>query len=128
MALNTTIWKLLSYPLAATTLLEEDCNNIMRPTIMAALPRLGLNRYFPRTVLFSPLKYQGYGLKHFHTLQTIAHLLSIIDHQLIPSITTSLFKGSFENLYLHLGVGREFLQFRNYSIQDNIPNSIVKCV
>ena len=42
-ALNTTIWKSLLYPLAATTLTEEDCNNIMRPTIMAALPRLGLN-------------------------------------------------------------------------------------
>ena len=104
-ALNTTIWKSLSYPLAATTLLEEDCNNTMHPTIIVALPRLGLNKYFPRTVIFSPLKYQGYGLKHLHTLQKIAHFLSIIDLQLIPSIITSLFKGPLENLYLHLGVG-----------------------
>ena len=126
--LNTTIWKLLLYPLATTTLTEEDFNNIMRPTIMAALPRLGLNRSFPKTILFSPLKYQGFGLKHLHTLQMIAHLSSIIDHQLIPSITTSLYVGVFKNLYLHLGVGREFRRFKNYSIADDIPNSIVKYV
>ena len=102
-ALNTVIWKFLSYPLDATILLEEDCNNIMRQTIMAALPRLGLNRYFPKTVLFSPLKYQGYGLQHLHTLQTIAHFSSIIDHQLIPSIATNLSQGLLETLYFHLG-------------------------
>ena len=40
LALNTTIWKTLSYPLPTTLLTKLECDEIMRPALLAALPKM----------------------------------------------------------------------------------------
>lgn len=46
-ALTTTIWKKLCYPLQATLLSKQECDQIMKPVLNAILPKMGLNRNFP---------------------------------------------------------------------------------
>lgn len=77
-ALTTTIWRTLSYPLLATVFTKEECEEIMRPAIRAALPKMGLNRNFPRDVVFGAKEYQGLGVQHLLTLQSIEPLKNVI--------------------------------------------------
>lgn len=54
--LTTMIMKSLEYPLAATTLSEAECTEIMWIILKETLPKTGINRYICRDVL--------YGTKH----------------------------------------------------------------
>ena len=125
-ALDRTLWKTLSYPLSATTLSESECETIMRPALNVALSKMGLNRHFPRDLVFSPTHFQGLGIKHLYTLQAIAHLTDILNHQLQTSSTTILHRGTFEYLFLQLGIGSEFLSFPRQAISTDIPLSVAK--
>jgi hypothetical protein len=46
-ALKTTILKKLEYPLPALLLTEAQCDAIMPPVLLAALPKAKYNRNFP---------------------------------------------------------------------------------
>ena len=81
---------------------KDECEEIMRPALNAALPKMGLNRHFPRDVLFGSKDFQGLGIPHLYTLQSIKHIQDIIHHQLNPDLTTELHEGTF--LYLDAAV------------------------
>jgi len=83
------ILKIRYYPairwcMPITTFTNKQCNTIQRPMINAALPKLGINRNMPRTVVFGPLRYGGFDILSLstdeqlckHTKMTLSHLRS----------------------------------------------------
>eukprot|EP00957_Ditylum_brightwellii_P080968 6158815-Ditylum_brightwellii.AAC.1 len=57
------------YPLACTTWTQKECERLMSPFINTILPKLGLNRHFPRVVLHRATKYGGFQMAHFYAEQ-----------------------------------------------------------
>jgi len=53
LALTSTIWKSIFYPLPATCLSKQQCEAIMVPAINQALVTMGFCRHFPRDVVFA---------------------------------------------------------------------------
>jgi len=52
----------IQYPLLVTTFSDKQCDDIQKPFIFRLLPKLGLNRHFPRVVLYSPIDRGGCGI------------------------------------------------------------------
>jgi len=52
----------IRYPLLVTTFSDKQCDDIQKPFIFRLLPKLGLNRHFPRVVLYSPIDRGGCGI------------------------------------------------------------------
>ena len=52
-ALNAVAMKSIEYSLPALTLSEQECTQIMWPLLKAYLPKAGINRNFPRDVLYA---------------------------------------------------------------------------
>jgi hypothetical protein len=65
-ALTATVMKTIEYPLLALTLTERQCSHIMAQILMSGLPACGICRYFPRDVVYAPIKFQGVGLKNIY--------------------------------------------------------------
>jgi hypothetical protein len=105
LAITSTIWRTLSYPLPATNLTKQQCEAIMYPILLYSLPAMGICRYFPRKLVFAPTKYMGLGMKHLYTVQEILRLKDIIDHTYKFTTTGKLYKTSLELLLLELGMG-----------------------
>jgi hypothetical protein len=74
-ALNATILKTMEYPMATTTMTETEWNYIFAPILLASLPKAGLDRSFPRDILFGPSSLQGFGIMHPWYNQELTHLL-----------------------------------------------------
>jgi hypothetical protein len=62
LALTSTIWRTLCYPLNATNLSIAQCEAIMSPVLRYALPAMGVCRTFPRALVFSSTQYMGSAL------------------------------------------------------------------
>ena len=87
LAITSTIWKTLSYPLSATNLTKSQCEQIMSPILKYGLPAIGVCRNFPRSMVFAPIKYMGLGFQHLYTVQEIVRLKDIIQHTFRHTIT-----------------------------------------
>jgi hypothetical protein len=74
MALRSTIWKTLDYPLPCTTLTEKQCEQIMQPAMSAGLAKSHIFRSFPTSLLHAGSEELGAGLSHLFTVQGIARL------------------------------------------------------
>jgi hypothetical protein len=96
-ALTSTIWSTLMYPLPALNLTKKQCKFIMSPILNYALPAVGICRSFPRTIVFSPIKYLGLGIKHLYTLQEISRIKDILLHTYRDTTTGRLYRNTTEN-------------------------------
>ena len=98
--LNTTIMKVVEYPLVATTLTRRDCGTIMAPT---GLHSVDVQKNLPRALVYAPLRYQGMGIADPWATQLIEHLHVILRHCTRPTINGRLLNSNMENLTLELG-------------------------
>ncbi len=116
LALQSTIWRTLCYPLNAVNLTKQQCEAIMSPILQYALPAMGICRNFPRALVFSSTKYTGIGIKHIHTLQEIARLKDILHHTYTGTITGQFYRTSLEYLLLELGMSTDIsaIDYNNY--------------
>eukprot|EP00957_Ditylum_brightwellii_P066837 5072150-Ditylum_brightwellii.AAC.1 len=76
------------YSLACTTWTKKECENLMSPFLNAILPKLGLNRHFPRVVIHGVTRYWDFQMAHFYIEQgylSIKFLLSHIIEELLTS-------------------------------------------
>ena len=89
-ALKTTIMKTMEYPMEAIHLKKHEWDNIMKPILQCALPKSGIVRTFPRTMLYSPLSYSGLGIMHPYYLQHIKHLRVCMEQTVNSNITHNL--------------------------------------
>ena len=90
--------------MVATTLTEEDWNEIIRDALRVTLQKSGMAANFPRSVFFGPELYQGYGNKHPFFHQEILHLITHLDEGVSRSQTGNLLQASAESIRLELGV------------------------
>jgi hypothetical protein len=103
-ALTATIMKTLEYPMATTTLSKKEWNFIMGPILKACLTRSGIDRSFPRDVLYGLTNLQGFGLMHPWYDQELRHLLVCFKQTTAGGITGSLISASLEQLCLEVGL------------------------
>jgi len=69
--MRTTIWKTLKYPLAVMSFAKDTWDDIIHPIMLQGLSKTGVNRNFPRDMVFGPRTRQGLGYKHPYYLQII---------------------------------------------------------
>ena len=66
--MNMTTTKALEYPLVALTLTEEGCDYIMVLVLQGGLPKAGICRNIPRTVLYGSLDHHELGIHNMYTI------------------------------------------------------------
>ena len=114
LAVETTIMKSLEYPLPALTLTQNQCKEIMKPVLQAALAKSSLIKNFPRAVLYGPKQEGGLQLNDLYTSQGLSHIQKFQQHIDKPSITGKLIRVSMETAILEVGIGRNIFNL-NYN-------------
>ena len=101
------LWKTLEYPLNATTLTLQECEEIMAPAKQQILHGLQICDKFPLVLLFGPKSRLGLGLPHLYTLQGIMHLEDLIHHTSQGTLTGDLYRSTLEQLMINIGYGHD---------------------
>jgi hypothetical protein len=96
LALHSTLWKTLFYPLPCTALTKKQCEEIMAPALLQALPAMGVCRFFPRNIVHGPIFHMGLGIPHIHLVQEISRLKDMMHHTAIDTFTGQLYRGTLE--------------------------------
>jgi len=109
--LNCVLLKKLEYPLMATTLSRQECDQIMRPVLKVTLPAIGLNHHFPWKMVYGHNDHHGLALLHLYDTQGFRHLMAVLQFGDMPSTTGQLLQHSYEALQLELGLPGEILQY-----------------
>jgi hypothetical protein len=68
MAYNAFFMPSMGYGTPVTTLTKKDCEEIQRPVVNAILPKMGIARTAPRSVVFETAQFGGLGLTHLAAL------------------------------------------------------------
>ena len=103
--IRTHIWSSLRYPLAVTTLSEEEAWEIVREMYTTILPSLGLNSRFPTTLRWAARSHLGLNLPHPYIEQGIEQLKMILGHLSSPRTPTGdLIQISLEQAQVELGL------------------------
>ena len=82
---------------------REQCHHIVAPTLMVALPCMGICRYAERAPLYLPEKYFGLGFHSLHILQITLQLQAILWHWNKPTVTSKLLWSSYEHWVVCVG-------------------------
>jgi hypothetical protein len=117
LALHSTLWRTLSYPLPCTSLSKKQREEIMAQALFQALPAMGVCRYFPRSVVHGPLSRMGLGILHIHSSQEISRLKDMMRHTAIDTFTRQLYRGTLEAMILEVGVGTEIFHYPFQELQ-----------
>ena len=113
-ALKSTIVKSIEYPLAATSLSNQECTSVMDQILKAALPRANIVHNFARAVLYGPTQYQGLGLHDPFISQGIRHIKDIVEQQWKDTISGRLIRMNIEATQLEIGCyGQLFRRHKN---------------
>ena len=91
----------------------------MVPILQEGLSRSGIDRSFPRAVLFGPTILQGMGVMHPWHHQEITHLVTCLQQTVIGGITGSLISASLEQLRLEVGLPG-FLTDHNFEAYEGL--------
>jgi len=68
----------LRYPLIATTLMEKQCQAILKLVLQQGLPAMGVNQNLPHAVVHGPRIYQGLNIPNLYSEQMITHIQTIL--------------------------------------------------
>jgi hypothetical protein len=71
---TTVILPTLKYGLAATAIPWYRLDAIQQPLIHTLLPKMGINRHFPRAVVYAPEQFGGLGIHQLSAEQGLAHI------------------------------------------------------
>jgi hypothetical protein len=105
LALRSTIWKTLEYPLTCTTLTQKECEQIMRPVMSAGLVKSYICRSFPTSLLHAGSEALGACLPHLFIVQGLARLSTLVSHSPGGSITSLLLQAAMESDLQEAGCG-----------------------
>jgi len=73
-SLQNVILRKLVYPLVTTTLMHQQCHQIMVPILQQGLPKAGVIHTFPRALVHGLLMYGGLAIPHLYMEQMVAHI------------------------------------------------------
>jgi hypothetical protein len=112
LAWKTTITKTLEYPIPVTSLSQKQCNRLTSILAKTALPRCGIMRSFPRTLLHGPKKFGGLEVPEFYIEQGIAHITCLIRYSVTRKHSTGLLlRHSCEAFKLKMGCSGSIFSF-----------------
>ena len=86
-AFKTTIMKTFEYPMEAINLTKVNWDYIMAPVLQVCLPKSGIVRTFPRTVLYTSPTHNGLGIRHPYYQQHIKQLHLCLEQTTSRNIT-----------------------------------------
>ena len=115
---ESTIMKTLEYPMVTSSLSRKQWDKIMSPILCAVLPKSGIVRTMPRSLVFSPFEYLGFGLKHPFLKQHMEQVKAILEESLKKSLTDELMSGNMAYIKLELGYPGDM---RNWQLQKCNP-------
>ena len=104
LGLDTTIMKTLEYPMEAIDLERKEWDKVMQPILNCILPKLGINRKFPRKLVYAPEKFSGLGIQHPYFTQHFRQLGAILQEAQREGITSNIIKANFEQARLECGI------------------------
>jgi hypothetical protein len=116
-ALKTTIFKTIEYALPATLLSEKEMKAIVSPALNIGLSKAGICQKIARHIIYSPEKYQGFGLKDPYVTQGIKKLQLLFTPSNI--LTTQLISESWNRAKVESGIGPNMLR-RPFAIYKDI--------
>jgi len=102
-AIFSRIHKSLQYPLPATTISENQLQELSDKLYEESLPRCGINRKFPISFRDLPSKYQGLGLPNLYMYQETEKLMEIVSKSFTDHIMWKQFRLGMELLQLYTG-------------------------
>ncbi len=126
LALHSTLWRTLAYPLPCAALSKHQCEEIMAPALLQALPAMGVCRHFPRNVVHGPLSHMGLGILHIHTLQEIYRIKDMLHHSSTDTFTGQLYRGTLEAMILEVVCGANVFQFPFNDLHQLATPALVK--
>ena len=112
LGLRSTIWPLLSYPLAACSFSKAEADHLMSALYKLILPTLGASKSLPNVYHFAPLS------PNFYVEQGICKVSKLLTHGDSGNLTSNLIAVSMEQAQLEVGIGTPLLQapFDQYSM------------
>ena len=118
MAVTTRLMPALLYSLPATTLSEVECTKIMAPMKKKILPKMRVVQTISNSVLFGPLRYQGLGFLHLHTIQCTTHISMLMEFMGTATDTGNILTHSLEALNMETGLDGNPFEY-DYTIFKN---------
>jgi hypothetical protein len=103
MAYNAFYMPSLGYGTPTTTLMKKECEKIQRMVVNAILPKMGIARSVPRSVVFATAQFGGLGLTHLAALQCHTHLQYLLGHLRCDDATGRLMQMLLEYTQLECG-------------------------
>jgi hypothetical protein len=78
--MKTSLYPALTYGLMATTLSKKQCSQVFHPVRKSVLPKMGICRNAPATIIHGPKKYGGMEFKDLYTTQGIEHIKALLEN------------------------------------------------
>jgi hypothetical protein len=103
-ALKTTISAKLKYPLACSTLTQQECKSIMHPALKAALGKSGLASNISTKVRDGPIESGGAGILSLFHFQGTARIAALTEHVLRRTPTGKQILICIEDMTLDTGL------------------------
>ena len=116
-ALKTTIFKTVEYALAATIMTRKDIQHVISPALTIGLPKAGICRKVSRKIIFTPTKFQGFGLHDPYITQGLRKLALVFNPN--NTITQTLINETWNNAIRECGIGPNMFQ-HDYNIYSSI--------
>ncbi|GFH51334.1 hypothetical protein CTEN210_07810 [Chaetoceros tenuissimus] len=103
-ALQTTILKVLQYPMLPHSFTDEECRNIMFQALKIALPKTGFSRRLPSEIRQASNKSLGLGIPNLYIHAGTAKVTALVDHLWHDTPTAKLIHVCIEDFLLEAGV------------------------
>ena len=115
----------LTYTLHATSFTSSQCKAINTIISKTFLPRLRLNRHFPRAVLYGPVTYGGMAFPEIQSLQCATQLEYVIKQLRWNHTVANDLLVTIDSAQLHTGVGPPLMEITTPSIKYAGPSFIL---
>ncbi len=115
----------LTYVLHTTSFTPIQCGAINTIIGKTFLPRLRLNRHYPRAVLYGPIIYGGMAFPELHSLQCATQLEYIIKQLRWNRTVANDFLTTIDSAQLHTGVGPPLMEITTPMIKYAGPSLIL---
>jgi hypothetical protein len=101
-------WYAFNVTVMKSYLSKKDWESIMQPMVTIVLQRSRIAGTFPRSLLYSPLKFQGLNVKHPWYRQEIIHLVTLCKETVHGTPTGELLTANAAQMRLEMGTSGRF--------------------
>ena len=108
-AYKTVYVPMIAYSLGVTTLSENKLNKLQSIAEEAYLPKIGMNRKFPKVLLRGPQEYGGLGDPSYYTTQGYRQFQLLIGHVRNNDKVETMIRQEIELLQITAGVSKPIM-------------------